>query len=176
MRDLFGDNIALTQHFESAASYFPTVFPSSEWPRLLEVSSLSSWVYCFLTYLAVLVQDQTIRDCLVYTRLIVREAGLAGLRQSFQAAGSVRPIITLGSLHSNLMASTVFSQHSGTGSCCGLCQGCDRSPSDCAMTFLRHPVRQGPPSRSTQICLSLNDGHCAATPGPFSAACLCHLQ
>ena len=74
MRDLLGDNIALTQHFESAASYFPTVLPSSERLLLREVSSLSSWVYCFLIYLAVLVQDQTIRDCLVYARLIVWEA------------------------------------------------------------------------------------------------------
>ena len=47
MRDLLGDNIAITQHFESAASYFPTVLPSLEWPHLREVSSLSSWVYCY---------------------------------------------------------------------------------------------------------------------------------
>ena len=41
MCDLLGNNIALPQHFESAASYFPTVLPPSERPRLLEVSSLS---------------------------------------------------------------------------------------------------------------------------------------
>ena len=93
-------------------------------------------------------------------------AGLAGLQPSFPAAGSVRPIITLGSLHPSLMASTVLSQRSSTGSFCGLCQGCDRSPSDCAIAFLWHPVRQGPPSRSTHICLSWNNGCCAATPGP----------
>ena len=34
------------------------------------------------------------------------------------------------------------------------------------MTFLWHPVRQGSPSRSTQICLSWNNGSCATTPGP----------
>ena len=71
MHDLLGDNITLTQHFELAANYFPTVLPSSVRSRLREVSSIPSWVYCFLTYLAVLVQDQTVRDRLVYARLII---------------------------------------------------------------------------------------------------------
>ena len=61
MRELLGDNIALTQYFESSAGYFPMVLPSSARPRLREVSTLPSWIYCFLTYLAVLVQDQFIR-------------------------------------------------------------------------------------------------------------------
>ena len=172
MRDLLGDNIALTQHFESAADYFPTVLPSSERPHLREVSSLLSWVYCFLTYLAVLVQDQTVRDRLVYARLIVHEAlchrgwGWLDYDCLFRQQAALDPSLHWGSLHPSLMASTVLSQRSGTGSFCSLCQGCDHTPSDCAMTFLRHPVCQGPPSRSTQICLSWNDGHCAATPGP----------
>ena len=172
MRDLLGDNIALTQHFELAANYFPTVLPSSERPRLREVSSLPSWVYCFLTYLAVLVQDQTVRDRLVYARLIVREALCHGGRgwldydRLFWQQAALDPSLHWGSLYPSLMASTVLSQRSGTGSFCGLCQGCDHTSSDCAMTFLRHPVRQGPPSRSTQICLSWNDGRCAVTPGP----------
>ena len=49
----------ILQYFESAANCFPTVSPSSEQPYLRKISSLSLWVYCFLMYLAVLVQDQT---------------------------------------------------------------------------------------------------------------------
>ena len=74
MQELLGDNIALSQHFDSAAGYFPVVLPSSSRPRLREVTSLPSWIYCFFTYLAVLVQDQFTRDRLVYARLLVREA------------------------------------------------------------------------------------------------------
>uniref|UniRef100_A0A1X7T3X3 Uncharacterized protein n=1 Tax=Amphimedon queenslandica TaxID=400682 RepID=A0A1X7T3X3_AMPQE len=74
MKELLGDNIALTQHFELSAGYFPMVLPSSAHPCLREVSTLPSWIYCFLTYLAVLVQDQFIRDCLVYARSRVRES------------------------------------------------------------------------------------------------------
>ena len=122
MHDLLGDNITLTQHFELAANYFPTVLPSSVRSRLREVSSIPSWVYCFLTYLAVLVQDQTVRDRLVYARLIIfsspgtrpdcpglpgvcqtdrawgtlpRRAEMVRLWPSFLAAGSIRPIVTL---------------------------------------------------------------------------------
>ena len=92
------------------------------------------------------------------------------------AAGSVRPIITLG-----LPSPQPYGVHStepalGHRVILWFVQGCDHSPSDCAMTFLWHPVCQGPPSRSTQICLSWNDGSCAATPGPcfqlhFCAIC-----
>ena len=68
MHDLLGDNIALTQHFESANSYFPAhVLPVSFHPRLCEVSSLSSWIYCFLVYLAVGTSDQSTCDRLIYT-------------------------------------------------------------------------------------------------------------
>ena len=65
MRELLGDNITLPQHFDSPAGYFPVVLPSSSRPRLWEVISLFSWIYCFLTYLTVLVQDQFTSDCQV---------------------------------------------------------------------------------------------------------------
>ena len=75
MRDLLCDNIASTQHFEAAhSSLCNTILPLSSSPCLLEVSSLPSWMYCFLTYLGV----GTTCDRLVYARLIVRKALLHG--------------------------------------------------------------------------------------------------
>ena len=58
MRDLLGDNIALTGHFEALNSYLPAqALPVSSRPRLQEVTSLLSWIYCFLTYMAVRTSD-----------------------------------------------------------------------------------------------------------------------
>ena len=75
MRDLLGDNIALTQHFEAINNCFPSqVLPASSRPQLCEVTSLPSWIYCFLTYLAVRSSDQATRERLIYAKLLVREA------------------------------------------------------------------------------------------------------
>ena len=73
MRDLLGDNIALTQHFEAINNCFPSqVLPASSRPRLREVTSLPSRIYCFLTYLAVRSSDQATREHLIYAKLLVR--------------------------------------------------------------------------------------------------------
>ena len=72
MCDLLSDSISLTQHFESVDNAFPAhVLPASSRPRLREVTSLPSWIFCFLTYLAVRSSDQATRDGLIYARLIV---------------------------------------------------------------------------------------------------------
>ena len=74
MCDLLGDNIVLTQHFESAKSYFLAhILLVSFHPRLHEVSSLSSRIYCFLAYVVVVTSNQSIRDRLIYARLVVRK-------------------------------------------------------------------------------------------------------
>ncbi len=72
MRDLLGDNIALSQRMEEAHSSFPSyILPSSSRPRLREVATLPSWLYCFLAYVSVLTTDPAIRDRLTYARLII---------------------------------------------------------------------------------------------------------
>ena len=53
MRDFLGDNIALTQHFESLNNAFPAhLLPASSHPHLCEVTSLPLWILCLLMYLA----------------------------------------------------------------------------------------------------------------------------
>ena len=88
MRDLLGDNIALTQHFETMQSQFPTaLLPATSRPRLREVTTLSSWIYCFLMYLAVRTVDQATRDRLIYARLVIREALRHGGRDGWTTTG-----------------------------------------------------------------------------------------
>ena len=75
MRDLLGDNISLLRKLESVniATTLPAL-PGTMKPRLREVSSLASWLYCFLAYMALRCPDRETRDRLVYARLIIKEA------------------------------------------------------------------------------------------------------
>ena len=43
-------------------------------PHFREVTSLSTWAYCFLAYVALQTDDHQVRDRLAYARLIIREA------------------------------------------------------------------------------------------------------
>ena len=52
MRDLLGDNITLTQQIEEVRNTctFPSyILPVCSHPRLREISSLPSWIYCFFS-------------------------------------------------------------------------------------------------------------------------------
>ena len=75
MKELLGDNISLLSQLESLniAQTLPAL-PGSMKPRLREVSSLASWLYCFLAYAALRCPDKESRDRLVYPRLVIREA------------------------------------------------------------------------------------------------------
>jgi hypothetical protein len=73
MRELLSDNIALIQQLEDIQG-FPIATVGATRPRLREVSSLPTWCYCFLGYMAILTPDPTTRDQLAYARLIIREA------------------------------------------------------------------------------------------------------
>ena len=75
MWDLLGDKISLTQRMEEIHSSLPTyILPAVSRPHLREVTSLPSWIYCFLTYVSVLTSDTMVQDRLTYARLIIREA------------------------------------------------------------------------------------------------------
>ena len=81
MRDLLSDNISLLQQLEMVNSQCTLpALPGLMRPRLCEVSSLATWTYCFLTYLAIRSTDHATRDMLAYGRLLVREAQRHGGR------------------------------------------------------------------------------------------------
>ena len=74
MRDLLVDNISLHNQLEDFHSQIWPSIPAHLCPKLREVPSLSSWVYCFCAYIAVLTPDTCIWELLAYCRLIIREA------------------------------------------------------------------------------------------------------
>ena len=184
MRDLLGDNIALNQHFETLNNACPAhVLPASSRPRLREVTSLTSWIYCFLTYLAVRCSDQVTRDGLIYARLVVQEALRHGGRgwldydRLFRHQAALNPSLPWNTLHASLMATTIMADRPGAGTFCSVCQGCDHLPSHCALAYIQQPVRQervsylqGGPWLDPTVCSSWNESWCSY-PGP-SCSCL----
>ncbi len=74
MKELLGNNIALLSEVEifNGLHHFMGI-PGANKPHLREVSSLSSWIYYFLAYLALCCMDKETREHLVYAQLIVRE-------------------------------------------------------------------------------------------------------
>ena len=76
MRDLFSDNIALTEHLEALPSHrTPTRTPETR-----EVGVLDTWVTTFATYIVVVAvaHPGRVRDMLAYMCLVVRKAQKLG--------------------------------------------------------------------------------------------------
>ena len=75
MRDLLGDNVAVRRYFEDMHGVLGfQMLPMSSRPRVREITSLHSWIGCYLTYLAVGTTDPVTRDRLTYAVLLLREA------------------------------------------------------------------------------------------------------
>ena len=75
MKELLGDSISLLTKLDSlnAPSVYHT-FVNSAKPRLREITSLPSWLYCFLAYVALCCNDKDTRDRLSYARIMIKEA------------------------------------------------------------------------------------------------------
>ena len=78
MRELLADNISLLEQLHSihAPGNISAAGPSR--PRMRDVLTLPSWLYCFLTYTAILTTDPTTKDKLAYARLMILEASRHG--------------------------------------------------------------------------------------------------
>lgn len=75
MRDLLSDNAAFHEQLESIQGpLISAVTPAGLRPRVREVSSLISWVFCYLAYVAMGTNDELTRDLITYCRLIIQEA------------------------------------------------------------------------------------------------------
>ena len=109
MRDLLADNITLHDQLEDLHGHTTSLNP-----RLREVPSLASWVYCFVAYMAVRMEDPRTRDMLAYCRLIICEAlrhggsGCQEYDQTFQRQVDINPHLPWYSLHPGLQAATVL--------------------------------------------------------------------
>jgi len=184
------DNISLLQQLEGfgAQCTLPSL-PGALKPRLREVTTLPSWVYCFLAYIGIQTTDTRTRDFIAYARLAIREAqrhggsGWLEYDRLFRQQVAIDPSLQWANLHPGIQAATIVGRSSGPSSGCTLCREPDHTADNCALSYLQQPTprtpfgggtgahggRQSdraprPPARvetSKLICISWNRGTCA---------------
>ena len=182
MRDLLTDNIALHEQLEAIHGPLLNVAtPGALRPRLREVPSLISWVFCFVAYIAVQTEDEATRDMLAYCRLIIREGlrhggqGWQEYDRGFRAQAAIDQSLRWNVLLPDLQAATTLGQRAGGGSYCHLCRGVDHTASLCALGFMQQPLtspmvpavstaadsgRRPSRARPRPVCTSWNSGRC----------------
>ena len=189
MRELLSDNLMLRRQMEIQDEFSSS--PHTVKPPLREVQSVTSWVCCMASYLAVLASaDQLKPEHLAYLRLVVTEATKykgegwrtydATFRQNM-AAGA--PGLSWSNIDAGLHAIS-FQAARGPPLCCPMCSESDHAPQDCALqatSSVRPRAFQSRPPRSfgalsrpaaglrqpySQTCFSWNNGECARFPSP----------
>ena len=189
MKELLADNMSLINQLEAVPGLSPTQLLGARRPRLREISSLSTWCYSFLGYVAIRTSDPATRDQLAYARLLIREAhrhgGLGWLDydRAFRQQAAADISMRWNTLAPGLQASTILGQRTGQGMFCTLCREVDHSRAQCALACLQ-PVNMGPPAdprlsstrrrpeTALNICISWNRGACIF-PGQCSYRHVC---
>ena len=134
-------------------------------PRLREVSSLITWCYCFLGFMAV---SSKTRDQLAYARLLVKEAQCQGGRGwidydwAFRQQAAADRSLKWNTLIPGLQASTILSQGTPrSGLFCSLCREVDHTRAQCALACFQpadpkppEPAQQAQPCPPQRICHS----------------------
>jgi hypothetical protein len=184
MRELLRDNITLTQQLEVLGGQSVPALPGVLRPRLREVTSISSWMYCFMAYIAIRAGnvDDT-RDKLAYARLILRESlrhsgrGWIDYDRVFRQQAALDNTMSWNTLHPGIQAATLLGQSGSPSSLCTICRELDHSAANCAMAYLEPPRSQlictqpsATPENSRQpvkrqgpfhdVCHSWNKGAC----------------
>ena len=184
------DNINLLQYLQSVQGTFPIQMLGPSRPKMREVNSLPTWLYCFLAYAAIYTTDRRTRDHLAYARLIIREAqrhggkGWLDYDHAFRLQAASNPQLRWNTLLPGLKASTIMGQQSTivgqpteqAPSFCTLCRGADHTCKDCALAYLYLPTptpadhsslpspavqaRKASFRGRTNICKSWNRGQC----------------
>ena len=185
MRDLLTDNVSLIQQLDTfGGNHAIPSLPGMLRPRLREVTSLPSWIYCFLAYIAIRANDQGVRDMLAYARLMVWEAqrhggsGWLDYDRVFRQQAALDPLLRWNTLHPGIQAATLVGRTAGSTLLCSICREPDHTAGQCALSYLqpptgtsnapgpsvwppgpRAPLRRQPESMMN-ICVSWNKGHC----------------
>ena len=140
MQELLPDNMALLKQLENLQSD-----KAKSKAKLREVKMLSSWLYCFLAYIAVATPDKHTRDLLTYARLVMREAlrtggdGWAAYDWLFRehAALDKARHFDWTTLDSGLHQATFICQAGPSGATCTHCAEADHSTKACALASVQ---------------------------------------
>ena len=193
MRELLPDNIMLRRQLEIQDEFAPS--PSQPKPPLREVQSITSWVCCMVTYLAVLAKaGRVTADHLAYVRLVVSEAakykgdGWRAYDATFrQNVAAQAPGMHWSRLDAGLHAVSFQSMRpvaSTTAAGCSLCWEPDHATQDCALqTAVNARQRTASKLRSRSpgpgkppyptVCYSWNSGACVRFPNSCKFEHIC---
>ena len=177
MRDLMTDNISLLSRMEALGTQAIHPFlPGAMKPRLREVSSITSWLYCYLAYVAMRTSDPTTVQMLAYGRLLIREAqqhqghGWMEYDRVFRQQAAIDQSKAWNILHADIQASTILGRNPFPygGMYCTLCFETDHRADHCALQYFAQPTQQAvrPPNNRRpetmlRICYSWNRGNCS---------------
>lgn len=145
MRELMTDNIALLHQMESfGTNQYPLpILPGSLRPRLREATSISSWMFAFLAYVAIRADNIAIRNMLAYARLILHESqrhggnGWISYDKVFRQQAAIDETMAWNTIHPGIQATTLLGQAPGQGVCCTLCRESDHVTAGCALGYLQ---------------------------------------
>lgn len=174
MKELLADNVSLLSQLEAIQGPTAAHMLGPTRPRLREVSSLPTWCYCFLGYVALRTTDQQTRDQLAYARLLIKEAqrhgglGYLDYDKAFRQQAAGDPALRWNTLIPGLQASTMLGHRPvGQGMFCTLCRAVDHTRAQCALiclepstpvtTMTSRPLNR---RRPASICTSWNRGTC----------------
>ncbi len=123
MRDLLGDNVAIRRQLDVNGAMGAHVLQVSSRPRVREVTTMPSWVCCYLTFLVVGTTDPATRDRLTYAILLVKEflkhggQGWLEYDRLFRQQAALNPGLPWNVIHPSLhVATTILGQRSaGSG-------------------------------------------------------------
>ena len=142
--------------------------------RLREVTSLATWCYCFLSYLAITTDDPITRDQLAYARLIIHEAqrhealGWLDYDRTFRQQAALEPL-------TRWNAKPAGNQRPQGSYFCTLYCGVDHTRSQCVLLCLQpFPARRQSTMSTPCICMSWNRGACTL-PGECSYLHVCSI-
>ena len=181
MKEMLQDNISLTAQFQElqGPSFLQVVGATRT--CLWEVSSLSSWCFCFLGYVATMTSDPTTRDQLAYARLLIQQARAQGglffldYDRAFRQQLATDPSLRWNAINPSLLASTNLGHRStGAHTFCTLCRASDHTRTQCALAYLEPTQTTGVPAvpqrnssqgaprrlRNVPVCFGWNKGPC----------------
>lgn len=149
MLELLTNNITLLQQLEVFHSQCSSPsLPGVLRPWLQEVTSLPSWVYCFLACIVIKTPNQTTRDLLTYLRLVIREAqrhdgrGWLDYDRVFRQQAAIDRSLQWTSLQPGIQAATILGHGPSRGMFCTLCHEPDRLAELCALSYLQESSSQ----------------------------------
>ena len=148
MRELLSDNMALFQLLETAGRQATNqqYLTASRPARPREITSLTTWVNCFLAYCAIGTSDMQTRDRLTYARLVIREAlqyggnGWAEYDRVFRQQTAIDPSLPWNNLDPSLVASTFLGSQTERMAFCQFCREVDHNWEECALRSIRDPL------------------------------------